>query len=329
MIALLFSRKAVTKANIKVSSITSLRNLATKKKDIKKTPSSAPQGVTYDSISAAVKAASYAVRGPLVTKSMELGRQLREDPNSLPYKEIVSCNIGNPHALNQKSISFVREVLSLVINPSLMTKGKHLFAPDVIKRANRYLTPGIGLPDVGAYSESQGILAVREEVAKFLMERDGYLGDPNDIFLTNGASEGVRLCMQTLIRDPASGTKDGILTPIPQYPLYSALTTLLQGNLVPYYLTESKGWECSKDMLAKSLDQARADGISTRALVIINPGNPTGQILNESSMRDIVKFCIDEKIVLMADEVYQENIWREGAKFISFRKVAKDMDALW
>ena len=81
--------------------------------------------------------------------------------------------------------------------------------------------------------------------------------------------------MQVLLRDPHGGVKDGILTPIPQYPLYSALATLLQGELVPYYLDESHSWSCSLNSLQKSLQTARDKGICVKALVVINPGNPT------------------------------------------------------
>jgi alanine transaminase len=267
-----------------------------------------------------VKAASYAVRGKIVARSAELQKQLTADPSSLPFKKIISCNIGNPHALNQKPISFVRDVLSLVVNPSL--KERVPFAPDVINRANRYLGD---IPGLGAYTESQGLASVRADVASFLQERDGYEGNPSNIFLTNGASEGVRLCMQTILRDSIQGFRDGILTPIPQYPLYSALTTLLEGHLVPYYLDESNGWSLSVTALKDSLKKANDEGISTRCLVVINPGNPTGQILSKDNMKEVVDFCAKEGICLMADEVYQENVWREGAKFISFRKVAYEM----
>lgn len=95
---------------------------------------------------------------------------------------------------------------------------------------------------MGAYSNSQGIQSVREEVAEFITERDGYPASADQIFLTNGASEGVRFIMQLLVRNPSQGFKDGLLVPIPQYPLYSAMTTLLDGNLCPYYLDESAGW---------------------------------------------------------------------------------------
>jgi aspartate/methionine/tyrosine aminotransferase len=206
------------------------------------------------------------------------------------------------------------------MNPTL--KGRVNFSPDLVAKADRYLA---NIPGMGAYTDSQGILAVREDVSKFLEQRDGYPSDPKDIFLTNGASEGVRVCMQTFLRDANSGFKDGILAPIPQYPLYSALTTLLAGTLEPYYLDESKSWGCTKANLQESLTAAKANGTTIRALVVINPGNPTGQVLEEANMREIIQFCAEEGICLMADEVYQENIWKEGSKFVSFRKVALDM----
>lgn len=268
--------------------------------------------IAHNNINASVKAASYAVRGPIVSRAQELAKT----------RQVFSCNIGNPHALNQKSLSYIRNVLSLVINPALLDSG--IFPADCVRRAKKYLA---SLPDIGAYTESQGIQTVREEVAQFLLERDGHAADPANIFLTNGASEGVRLCMQTILREPAPGIKDGILTPIPQYPLYSALSTLLKGELVPYYLDEAKGWACSTTQLSESLAKAKAAGVSTRALVVINPGNPTGQLLDPKSMRDIISWCIKEQVCLMADEVYQENIWKSGASFTSFRKVALDMGA--
>ena len=129
-------------------------------------------------------------------------------------------------------------------------------------------------------------------------------------------------------RDPSSGFKDGVLTPIPQYPLYSALSTLLQAKLVPYYLDESNGWNCTPKMLSQALKNAKNEGITPRALVVINPGNPTGQILPAKAMKGIVEWCAEENICLMADEVYQENIWKSRAKFTSFRKVAYEMNAI-
>ena len=90
----------------------------------------------------------------------------------------------------------------------------------------------------GAYSETKGIAYIRKEVADFIERRDKFPANPDDIFLTNGASPAVQLVMRIVIRSP----KDGILVPIPQYPLYSASIHLNGGDYVGYILDEANGW---------------------------------------------------------------------------------------
>ena len=126
--------------------------------------------------------------------------------------------------------------------------------------------------------------------------------------------------MQTIMRRRPE-FNDGVLVPIPQYPLYSATCTLLDGSLVPYHLDEDQGWGLDAAELRAQLAAARAKGVAVRGLVVINPGNPTGNTLSEANMREVVRLCADEGLVLFADEVYQENIWREDRPFVSFRKV--------
>ena len=285
-----------------------------------------------------VKNTSYAVRGAILDRAMELNKMLNTNAKNpgkaalekteLPFDSLIYCNIGNPQSLRQQPITFVRQVLSLVLNPDLIEESK--YPSDVIARAKRYLADQA----VGAYSNSQGMITCREEVANFITQRDETFdnpANPENIFLGNGASDGVRNVMQSLVRAPfdkESGQKlynDGCLVPIPQYPLYSALTTLLDGSLVPYYLEEESGWSMNIEHLRKQLKDARESGICVRGIVIINPGNPTGQVLDIDNMKKIVELCLEENIVLMADEVYQENIYNTKTPFTSFRKVCHDM----
>ena len=165
---------------------------------------------------------------------------------------------------------------------------------------------------------------MRQTVADFINDRDNvHDANPESIYLTNGASEAVRLAFQALLRN----SNDGILIPIPQYPLYSALLTLGNGELLPYYLDEERNWGLDAEALETLVAKAIDDGISPRAIVVINPGNPTGQIMGREDLQNIIRVCHANNILIMADEVYQENIYKEGKEFLSMRRVLNEMGA--
>jgi alanine transaminase len=251
---------------------------------------------------------------------MEYAAQLKAGAK-LPFDTIIPCNIGNPQALKQKPITFFRQVLSLINFPELLDNAEVTknYPADVVERARTILD---GVPDnIGAYSESKGVAHLRQSVADFIEERDGHPADPDNIFLTDGASPAVQMLMRALVRDKS----DGIMVPIPQYPLYSAACALFGGTMVEYYLDEKDSWAMPREELARSVKAARENGKDVRALVVINPGNPTGNCLSRENMEEVVAFCRDEKLVLLADEVYQENIWQDRKPFVSFKKVLKDM----
>lgn len=269
-------------------------------------------GVDVRTINPLVRNAEYAVRGKLLDRAMELEKDLKAG-KELPFDMIVRCNIGNPQALGQKPITFARQTLSLIVNPPLVDSAKTIYPDDVIERAKEYIA---ATPSVGAYSDSQGVRIVREHVAQFITERDGYPASADDIFLTDGASAGVKALMQLLIRGPS----DAVLAPVPQYPLYSAATTLLNGTLGAYYLDEAASWGVQEAELMRALEETRATGALPRALVVINPGNPTGQSMPVERIEQILALAAREGLVLMADEVYQENVYGDAPPFTSFKR---------
>ena len=136
----------------------------------------------------------YAVRGAQSIRADELKQEL-EAKKPLPFKSVIACNIGNPQQLGQAPITFYRQVTALIEYPPLM-KSK-LFPEDTVTRAKELLDAMGG--SCGAYSNSQGIPLVRERIAKFIQDRDGYPANPKDIFLTAGASPGVQTIMNTII----------------------------------------------------------------------------------------------------------------------------------
>lgn len=156
------------------------------------------------------------------------------------------------------------------------------------------------------------------------VERDGYSSDPGHIFLTGGASAGVSLLISMLITPPTSG----ILIPIPQYPLYTATLAQQGGVPLPYHLDESQGWSTSPEAIEEAIAKSHKDDIKPKALVIINPGNPTGALLDEPTMEKLVQLCEKESLVLLADEVYQVNLHHpDTQKFTSFKKIVRKLNS--
>lgn len=271
----------------------------------------------------AVLNVQYAVRGELAIKADELNERLRsqEHRDKLPFSKVISSNIGNPQqkGLDQPPITFTRQVAALMEYPPLIDIVKDKWPSDVIERAQQ-LQAEIG--SIGAYSHSKGIPLIRKHVAQFIEERDGFPSDPEDIFLTAGASAGVSLLLNVLI----TPHKTGILIPIPQYPLYTATLAQYSGVPLPYHLSETDGWSTSLEEIRAALTKAEADGtgVLPRALVVINPGNPTGALLDEKTMEELVWLCEEHSLVLLADEVYQDNLHRRAAHpFHSFKQTVR------
>lgn len=259
-----------------------------------------------------VKSFEYQVRGPIVQSAYHLAEQLRKSPEKYKFKKVHMCNIGNPQSCGQKPITFMRQMLSACLHPPLLEAA--VFPADVCRRAREILVNNKGF---GGYSQSQGFLCVRKTVASFLGRRDGFPSDSDNIFLCNGASEGIKHVMNMLIRDES----DGIMVPIPQYPLYSAAIQLNGGTKVGYFLDEENGWSVNVEEMQRAYDEATARGVSTRAIVVINPGNPTGQVLDAKNIAKIIDFAHNKNLFLIADEVYQHNVYDPSLSFVSFRKI--------
>lgn len=107
------------------------------------------------------------------------------------------------------------------------------------------------------------------------------------------------------------------MIPIPQYPLYSAAISQFGGTQVNYYLNEEDNWAIDMESAEKSYNEAVSKGIIVKAFVAINPGNPTGQVMTLANMQKIIEFCYKHNLVLLADEVYEENIYGD-VPFTSF-----------
>ncbi|HPA82569.1 MAG TPA: aminotransferase class I/II-fold pyridoxal phosphate-dependent enzyme [Thermoanaerobaculales bacterium] len=252
--------------------------------------------------------AEYAVRGPIVQRAQEL---------EAAGRRIIYCNIGNPQALKQRPLTYLRQILCLIEYPELLENAdvtRH-FPKDVVERARSIL---VRHPHgTGAYSQSAGIPFIRKAVADFVARRDGIPASPEHVILTDGASKGAQAVLTALLRR----RNDGFMIPIPQYPLYSASLELFGGRQIGYLLDDDDHWQLNEAVLEDGLAAARADGINPVGIVVINPGNPTGAVLTVDNIKMIIAFAERHRLAIIADEVYQENVYAPGCRFHSFAKV--------
>jgi len=278
--------------------------------------------LNLDNINPHVRAAKYAVRGELAVRSETYRAKLAKgEGKDLPFDTVIAANIGNPQQLDQKPITFFRQVASLLENPTLLEHENVLidslgYKSDVIARAKKLLKE---VKSVGAYSQSQGAPGIRQSVAEYIERRDGYPASFENIYLSNGASSGVNTLLHTICAKPETG----IMVPIPQYPLYTATLSVLDARVVPYYLDEENAWGTSMDAIRTAYDKAMSEGTDVKAICVINPGNPTGASLPAEDIKAVLKFAAEKGVVVVADEVYQTNVFI--GEFVSFKKALRDL----
>lgn len=170
--------------------------------------------LTPESMNPQVRAVEYAVRGPIVLKAGEIELELQRGIKK-PFTEVIRANIGDAQAMGQQPITFLRQVMALCTYPNLLDSPS--FPEDAKKRARRILQ-ACGGNSLGSYSASQGVNCIREDVAAYITRRDGGVpADPDNIYLTTGASDGISTILKILVSGGGK-SRTGVMIPIPQYP---------------------------------------------------------------------------------------------------------------
>ena len=169
------------------------------------------------------------------------------------------------------------------------------------------------LPEAAGYSDSKGLFAARKAVQQYAQEKGVAGVTIDDIFIGNGASELIVMAMQGLLN-----TGDEVLVPAPDYPLWTAAVTLGGGTARHYLCDEGAGWMPDMaDIRAKITP-------NTRALVLINPNNPTGAVYPEPVLRELVEIARQHRLVVFADEIYDKTLY-DGARHTSIASLADDV----
>ncbi|MDT0269643.1 pyridoxal phosphate-dependent aminotransferase [Streptomyces sp. DSM 44915] len=162
------------------------------------------------------------------------------------------------------------------------------------------------LPQAHGYTDSRGILPARRAVAAHYQERGLPEVGVDDVFLGNGVSELVSMAVQALVEDG-----DEVLVPAPDFPLWTAVTTLAGGRAVHYVCDEEAGWLPDlDDMAAKITDR-------TKAMVIINPNNPTGAVYPREHLRAMLDLARRHQLLVFADEIYDKILYDDAVHHIA------------
>ena len=157
------------------------------------------------------------------------------------------------------------------------------------------------LPESAGYSDSKGVFAARKAIMHYTQQK-GIAGvQLDDIFIGNGASELIVMAMQGLLNDG-----DQVLLPAPDYPLWTAAVSLAGGTPVHYLCDERNGWLPDLDDLRAKLTP------NTRALVIINPNNPTGALYPDDLVREMLEIARQHQLIVFSDEVYDKIVYDGG-----------------
>ena len=169
------------------------------------------------------------------------------------------------------------------------------------------------LPASAGYSDSKGIFAARKAVMHYTQQLGIEGVTLEDIYLGNGASELICMATNALLNEG-----DELLVPMPDYPLWTAATSLSGGTPVHYRCDENAGW-------LPDLDDMRAKITpNTRGIVVINPNNPTGVLYPQELLRGIIQIAREHDLVLLVDEVYDKVLY-DGVKFTSMASLSTDV----
>jgi alanine-synthesizing transaminase len=172
------------------------------------------------------------------------------------------------------------------------------------------------LPTAQGYSDSQGLLSARTAIVQHYQERGIDTVDVDDIWLGNGVSELITMSLQAMLDNG-----DEVLVPAPDYPLWTASVSLAGGQPVHYLCDESAGWLPDvEDIRAKITPR-------TRAIVVINPNNPTGAVYPRGVLEQIAGLAREHDLVVLCDEIYDKILY-DDAEHVPFARIAPDLFVL-
>ena len=171
----------------------------------------------------------------------------------------------------------------------------------------------LNLPNSAGYSDSKGMFAARKAIMHYCQSKKIMGVGLDDIYIGNGASELIVMAMQGLLN-----TGDEVLVPAPDYPLWTAAVTLAGGTPRHYICDEAKDWNPDLADIRSKITP------NTRAIVVINPNNPTGAVYSDETLQAIIQVAREHDLIVFADEIYDKMLY-DGVTHTSMASMADDV----
>jgi alanine-synthesizing transaminase len=171
----------------------------------------------------------------------------------------------------------------------------------------------LNLPDSEGYCDSKGLFSARKAIMQYSQQKNIKDVNIEDIILGNGVSELIVMSMQGLLN-----TGDEVLIPSPDYPLWTGAVTLGGGTPVHYHCDESSNWFPDMDDIRKKVNK------KTKALVLINPNNPTGAVYPDEVLLELIQIARENGLIIFSDEIYDKILF-DGATHTSTASLADDL----
>lgn len=169
------------------------------------------------------------------------------------------------------------------------------------------------LKNAQGYCNSQGLWEAREAIKNYVISRGVNNVTEDDIYLGNGASELITMTLQALLN-----SDDEVLIPAPDYPLWTASVNFASGKAVHYICDEASEWNPDVE------DMRRKITSKTKAIVLINPNNPTGSVYSRDTIEKIIALCAEHSLILLSDEIYDRIVY-DGKTHISAASISDDI----
>jgi len=198
-------------------------------------------------------------------------------------KKIIYLNIGDPCKYDFDTPEYIKKALV-----------------EAVAEGNNWYAPSEGLPEL------------RDAICGKEKEVNGVSIHAEDVIVTQGISEGIQMLMAAIV-----DSEDEILVPGPTYPPYMSYVKFFGGKAVSYETVEERGWQPNIDDLKRKISS------KTRAIVIINPNNPTGALYDQNVVERIVDLAGEHNLLVISDEIYDRIVFKKG--FVSAARIAKDV----